>query len=614
MIDRKIKDTLQKIATDLGASGVAFTLEKPPKIEFGHWSTNAAMIMAKVLQEPPQILAQEIIKKWPAMPEIEKIEVKGPGFINFYLKESYFIDLLAEIVKSGADYGRSQHGLKRKVVLEHTNVNPNKAMHIGHLRNAALGASCEKIMEFAGYDVEAQYYVDDTGVQVAVTVLGLEEFKTKPESDEKFDHFALRTYVQAMDLIEKNQDAQMKQAQIIQDLDKQAGKSVAAAKELATKVVYSNLETMHNYGVDYDLLVWESDILQNGFWLEAYEVLRLSPQFEFIEDGEKAGCWVIKGVIGDDKVIIKSDGVVTYTGKDIAYHMWKFDLLDKDFKYCQWPNAEQAKPLFTTCQTGQSKKTFGSADIVVNFVDVRQSYPQQAVKEGLLALGFHDQSSHLHHIGYGVVSISPATAKRLGLDTSSGKSRYAMSGRKGIGVLADDLLDIVKEKIKEDYPDSPANTEIALGAIKYQMLKYNTYSDIVFDYDQALDINGNSGPYLQYAHARCVSVISKAKAAKIKPSTKSYSGINADEAAVADKLSQFNSILHEAMHHYAPSLLCNYLFELAQTYNSFYNNNRILSNDEKPETKAYRLLLTMATEQVMRNGLDLLGIPAPEKM
>lgn len=614
MIEHKIKETLQQIATEMGASGVAFNLEKPPKIEFGHWSTNAAMIMAKVLQEPPQILAQEIIKRWPKMAEIEKIEVKGPGFINFYLQETYFVDLLSEIVKRGPNYGQSQYGRKRKVVLEHTNVNPNKAMHIGHLRNAALGSSCERILEFIGYDVEAQYYVDDTGVQVAVTTLGVDEFKEKPQADEKFDHFALRTYVKAMDLIENSPAAQMKQAQIIQSLDKQDGEYVARAKDLATKVVYSNLETMHNYGVEYDLLVWESDILKAGFWLEAYEILKSSSQFEYVDDGEKAGCWVIKGVNGDDKIIIKSDGVVTYTGKDIAYHLWKFDLLGKDFKYCLWPKKIQTKPLYTTSQTGTEKRSLGHADVVVNFVDVRQSYPQQAVKESLLALGFHGQSSHLHHIGYGVVSISPATAKRLGLDTSSGKNSYAMSGRKGIGVLADDLLSIVKEKIDQDYPDSPANTEIAIGAIKYQMLKYNTYSDIVFDYDQAMDINGNSGPYLQYAYARCASVIAKAKKMKIKSSDKVYLNINKDEKIVADKLSQFNYVLHEAAHHYAPSLLCNYLFELAQDYNCFYNNNRILADNILPETKSYRLLLTMATAQVLKNGLMLLGIPTPEKM
>lgn len=612
MAELKLKEKLDKVLKDIFGEAVDFDIEKPANRSFGDFATNAAMKLAKEMKKPPLEIADQIAKKLGKDDLIEKVEIKAPGFINFFIKKDYYIKELDQIISKNERYGESNIGDGKKVVLEHTNVNPNKALHVGHLRNSCLGNSCEKILEFSGYDVEAQYYVDDTGVQVAVTLLGLKKLDLKKKENEKFDHFAQRVYVAAQSAIEKDKTLEKEQKEIISSLDKQEGTDAVEAKDLATKVICANLETMHNLNIDYDLLVWESDILNEGFWQKAFNILKRNSKFIKAEKGKNAGCWVIQNVMGDDKVIVKSNGVATYTGKDIAYHLWKFNLLNKDFNYNLWPNNLQKKKLYTTSTNGQESLKFGRADIVTNFIDVRQTFAQEAVKESFKILGYEKEASSLFHIGYGIVFLSPKTAKALGVDVTDKKSRYPMSGRLGIGILADDLSSLLKENIKKDHSSSPSLDEIALGAIKYHMLKYNTYSDIVFDYEQALSLYGNTGPYLQYSYARCQSILKKA-GKKYNNMTK-YDNINEEETQILQTLIQFPEVVKEAAQNYSPNIICNYLHELAKSFNTFYSKHTVLSEKNPEEVKNFRLLLTAATAIVLKNGLNLLGIPAPEKM
>lgn len=616
MIEQLILQQLKAASASLGQGSQTFSLEKPANPENGDFATNLALLLAKPLKKNSMEVAREIVASFPKNPKIEKVEIKAPGFINFFLNKNYLVSSLGSIIGAGENLGKNGLGQNKKVVLEHTNVNPNKALHIGHLRNACLGSSCEKILEHSGYDVEAQYYVDDTGVQVAVTYLGVKKLDGLPAPEEKFDHFAQDVYVRTMDLIENDPEYKQAQEEIIYELDKQTGEDVLPAKELAAKVIESNLQTTHNFGIDYDLMVWESDIIGRGFWQQAFEILKKSEKvFVKLTEGKNAGCWVIRDVLGEDKVVVKSNGVATYTGKDIAYHLWKFDLLGKDFLYKSWLNKIQAKPLWSTAEDGKPSEQFGRADMVVNFIDVRQTFPQQAVKESLKALGYEKEAQNLKHVGYGIVFLSPQTAKDLDIDVSDGKSRYAMSGRKGIGILADDLFDLVFSKVRKSYPESEVAHEVALGAIKYHMLKFNPLSDIVFDIEAALDFHGNSGPYLQYTFARTQSILRKAKeyGKEIKAELV-FDNANDQEKELMTTLFSLDSVIKEASSEFSPHFLCNYLFELCQKFNTYYTRNTVVSTQEASLQDDFRILLTASIGRVLSTGLALLGIPAPQKM
>ncbi len=620
MFKSSIKEELKKIITELNApEDVKFNIEKPVAEKFGDFSTNLAMVLAKELKMPPVEIAKIISTKFPILPFLERIEIEHPGFINFYLKKEALLLCLDKILTEGNSFGSSNIGAGEKIVLEHTNVNPNKALHVGHLRSTCLGSSCEKILEFLGYDVEVHYYVDDTGVQVAVTGLGLKELDVKEKKDEKFDHFAGRVYTQTMKLIAENKDLEKKQKEIIKILDKQQeGATLDFMKKFAKRILECNLETTYSFDVQYDLLVWESDIIKAGFFDKAFEIMKQNPNFYFSKKGKNKGCFVMKDQEEKEKVILKSTGEATYTGKDIAYHFWKFNLLGEDFKYKKWEGkSQQKKSLWTTSSDGKKSENFGKAQKVVNFIDVRQSFPQEMVNYALQTLGFTKEAQNMQHVGYGIVSLSPRTARVLGKETSLDKQQYAMSGRDGLFVLADDLLEMVQKQVWKKHSKSPAIEAISKSAIKYSMLNYNPYSDVVFSYDKALDIQGNSGPYLQYVFARCKSILKKAEkeGKKVYYSDK-YAQIHLsdEEKSVLRYLYLFPQVIRRSGKNYSPSLLCNYLFKLGSRFNTFYAKHHVLEKGQDKLLTDFRILLVASTAQVLENGLKLLGIEPVEKM
>jgi len=624
MFKELVKAQLENVLTDLDIQHVNFTVEQPADEKFGDYATNVAMALARELRRSPMEIAKEIAGKLPGFDFIDRIEIEQPGFINFYLKKENLIRNLDEITKLAENYGSSDIGHQKKIVLEHTAVNPNKALHIGHLRSACLGSACAKILRFLNYNVEEEYYVDDTGVQVAVSALGAAELDIKRKPEEKFDHYAGRVYVETIKRMEKSKRLEKKKDEIIDNLDKQEGKSLVSLKEFVDNVIEANLETAGVFGIDYDVLIWESDLILGKFWEKAFETLKSNPNFCLAKSGKNKGCWVIKSLPNHqlkseenkEKVIVKSNGVVTYTGKDIAYHLWKFNLLGNNFKYKKFVTKTQRKPLYSTSQKGKTSDRFGHADFVINFIDTRQAFPQDIVKRSLETLGYKKEANNFKHVAYGIVSLSPKTAKELGVGTEDGKSRYAMSGRAGIAVLADDLLATVKKKLKQRHPDAPRPEKIAAAAIKYLMLAYNAYSDIVFSYDKALDFYGNSGPYLEYAYARCRSVLRKAGRQKIKGYSEEFNSLelSKEELSLLKWIAHFAETVSESGEQYAPNLLCNFLFELASRFNTFYNKRPILRSKKGPASIQFRLLLTAATAQVLENGLKLLGIERLEKM
>ncbi len=622
-----LRDTIARISQNLWpeVTDLHFSCTEPDIAEHGDYATNVAMVLAKKIQKsPPEIAAtllaalQEdaIIRKL-----VHKTEIANPGFINFFLNAE---SLAAQAGGFLTDLG-SKKQLKEKIVIEHTNVNPNKAMHIGHLRNAILGDTINTVLRRAGFQTEVQYYVDDTGVQVADTYLGLKESQLTQNPGEKFDHFCWRVYSSITQAYETKPELLTKRTLVLHEIEKGANPTAQEVKKLATQILEEHLETMSKLHIGYSLLVWESDILGFGFWQTAFETLKKSPVFLKETEGKNKGCWVIKSEedydshdYSPDKVIVKSDGTVTYTGKDVAYHLWKYNVLGKDFLYSAWKDAPQATPLATTNQQGKKSNAYGHADRVYNVIDVRQSYPQAMVKLTLDSLGFKKHADNLRHVSYGIVSLSEHTAKKLDLSVETGKKVYSMSGRKGIGIKVDDLLDIVEEQIKKAaYEVTSARgaeaispREVAVGAIKYFMLRYSPQTDIIFDLDEALSLEGNTGPYIQYAHARMASILDKSgEKTCVFPK---HLALSSEEERLLKKIYQWPEVLERVTHDLNVNALTSYAFELANTFNSFYEAQPVLKAEGM--LREQRIALVGTCREVLADVLSVLGIQAPEKM
>ncbi len=620
MFKKIIKKELKKILPELGITdSIKFSVSRPQEKRFGDYSTNLAMILAGKLRKPPFEIAQDINSRLSKMDFIDRVSIEKPAFINFYLHKKALIQKMLDLVQQKTAFLDLDPQKNQKIILEHTNVNPNKALHVGHLRSACLGDSVRKMLTKIGKTVEVEYYVDNTGLQVAITLLGLENLKileVSQEKDEKFDHFAGRVYAAMVQKIKEESSWEEKKEEKLKILEDYNAPKNAKSRLAIEKIVNANLTTASNYAIEYDNLIWESDIFQFGLWTETLEKLKTLESFYLAKKGKNKGCWVILNEDGREKIIIKSNGVITYTGKDIAYHFWKYGLLENDFKYKQWTTASQKKPLFSTSLEGKAKKDFGRGDFVLNFIDMRQAFPQESVKSALETAGFSQEAKNFRHLGYGVVSLSHATASKLGLKIEERKSSYALSGRDGLVVTADDLLELLKKEILKKHPKTEDVEKVAVGAIKYYLLRPNPFGEIIFDYQEALDIHGNSGPYLQYAYARTQSVLKKIKPGQEK-------NLKARDLTEFDQKEEEKNLIRFLVHYpetvlvagkeLSPNILANYLFELASLFNSFYNRHSVI-NCKDPEVAYFRKLLVEAVAITLKDGLTLLGIEAPNKL
>ncbi|MEK7584276.1 MAG: arginine--tRNA ligase, partial [Patescibacteria group bacterium] len=438
------------------------------------------------------------------------------------------------------------------------------------------------------YETEVQYYVDDTGVQVADTFVALKEFGGAPAQGQKFDHFCWDRYAQINAAYQKDSQLLEKRSHVLHALEDADSREAFEVKELASRILNDHLSSMADFGVSYDLLVWESDILRFEFWKRAFEVLQKSDSFTKETEGKNKGCWVLK--TGEksqdeehspDKILVKSDGTVTYTGKDIAYHLWKFDLLGKDFRYGIWKKAPQKEPLATTDAKGKKSSKYGRADRVYNVIDVRQAYPQAMVKLALEKLGYEKESKQLKHVSYGVVKLA---------------GEGQMSGREGKGVKVDDLLRMVTEhvstqaySVQSKRSDAPvSDREIAVGVIKYFMLRYNPHSEIVFDLKEAGAITGNTGPYIQYAYARASGILVKAD---IHSFPKLPTGnLSLAEARLAKQLYRWVSVVEGVSETLNVNDITQYAFQLANSFNSFYEAHLVLKAEEPDRTRRLALV------------------------
>jgi arginyl-tRNA synthetase len=590
---------------------------------------------------------------------IEEITVTKPGFLNFrFNRPAIGKAIIEHVLEEGADFGHNDIGAGTKVIVEHTAINSNKAAHVGHLRNSCLGDTTVRMLRSQGYNVEAENYIDDSGAQVADVVVGFillqEGILQLPEGNqqlpgESFDYFCSRVYV----AVGKAYEVQPELKELLKTVlhaiehgsEPETGPDYALiAANLSRKIVQAHLATMARLNISFDLLTWESAILRAGLWKHVFEMLRERGLIEKQETGPLAGCWVLpfgEGEVqteeGDrttNKVLVRKDGTATYTAKDIAIQLWKFGLTDDPligvhFQFVPWGRQHDGRLLWSMLppqaevpiEEEADPKRFGHAKRAINVIDVRQSYPQQIVYESLRRLGFTEQADNSLHLAYEVVTLSAATAERLGVDTSDGREFYAMSGRRGIEIKADDLINAAVARMQEVETKRDLSPEaaaiLAASAIRYFMIRFNLQQIITLDIDEALRPNGDTGVYLQYAYARANSIIRRLQENNyVEPDQLDVLPEHLDQSEweLLRHIDAFPRRLAEASEQLAPNMFASYAYDLAAHFSDFYEHTPPILKETNEQVKAFRTMLVRATVQTMDNMLRILGFVPLERI
>jgi arginyl-tRNA synthetase len=643
-------------------------VEQPPKVELGDLAFPFCFELAKPLRKAPRQIAREIVSSIGTLPGVAKCEVAGPGYINLYFeRNSFFQECFWHSRQLTPGPNQSSGGTAlpefsgKKIILEHTNINPNKAAHIGHLRNAVLGDTFGRLLRFSGAAVEVQNYIDDTGVQVADVVVGFKYLEKKSLADvqaipDKFDYYCWDLYARVSHFYAEEPGHGLLRGETLQLIEQGNNETAVLAQYIAHRIVQCHLTTMERLGVEYDLLPKESDILHLKFWDHAFALLKQNGAIHLEDSGKNKGCWIMRlGERGEggiqeidveheeDKIIVRSNGTVTYVGKDIAYQLWKFGLLGMDFCYQLFKTYPDGHRLFMSNSTGNREAdlpAFGHGTRVYNVIDSRQSYLQNIVIQGLKALGYQEQADRSTHFSYDMVALSPQCCADLGIQlTEEDKKRpyIEVSGRKGLGVKADDLIDTLIEKSQEEvrsrHPELALEesrliaTTIAISALRYFLLKFTCNSVIAFDFKEALSFEGETGPYVQYAAVRANNIFRKVEesdsactAASLEDFIKNdwhpfcaRFQIDDEFWKLAYAASQLDVNVKIALQTTEPAMLAKFLFALAQAFNVFYHRHRIIIETDM-QKKRFLLALTDLVRNQLVRGLNLLGIPVPEMM
>lgn len=647
---------------------ISVVLEKPPKLALGEAASPVGFELAKPLKKAPRAIAQEIAASLPRIEGIARVEVAGSGYLNAYFDRAAFWEAMI-----GARCAASQlaSNAPQKVIVEHTSINPNKAAHIGHLRNAVLGDTMVRLLRDTGHDVAVQNYIDNTGVQVADVVIAFQQMDRKTLADVRklaaephFDYLCWDLYAKATLFSEEDKPRAAKmRGETLKAIEEGAGETAEMATVIADAIVTYHLRTMARLDIYYELLARESEILHLHFWDAAFEKLKARGAIQLATTGKNAGCWIMpwgkearevkeeakemdEDASYEDsstsspedqaKIIVRSNGTVTYVGKDIAYQLWKFGLLGKDFHYHKWPNPPDAKVVWatTTAPDDPEAPLFGGAEAVYNVIDTRQAYLQDVVAEGLRALGHTREAVNSIHFDYQVVALTPRCAAEMGYELSAdeaAKPYVEVSGRKGLGVKADDLitrmLQAAEARVLQKQSEMGAvelartANALAVGALRFFLLKYTRNTIIAFDFDDALKAEGETGPYCQYAVVRIRGI--RRKGAESSSSRASISieslkqFLEGPEGAEFWELLLLNGSLDYAVDAaigaQEPAFVAKYAFQLAQAFNNFYHKHHILSEADD-QKRTFLLALTELVERQLIKALQLLGIETPDKM
>ena len=644
-------------------------IEQPPEIPFGEYALPVAFELARRLKKAPRKIAEELVGALGDVEGFAAFEVAGAGYINARLDRSAAVRAIAENGEIASE--SAMHAL-----VEHTSINPNKAAHVGHLRNAILGDTFVRLLRASGQKVDVQNYIDNTGVQVADIVVGLVHLEKLSLAEvqslmeklasggERIDYYCWDLYAKTSQWYEADEAEKVARKKIRLDtlhaIEHGGNDTATIAELISTAVLRRHLETMLRLDIEYDLLPRESEILHLHFWDLAFEQLKAKGVLYFETEGKNKGCWVMKrgarrtgdplrdideaavgalatsdGPDEDAKVIVRSNGTVTYVGKDIAYHLWKFGLLGRDFGYNRF-FAYPSHTCWISTEHGEATHPhFGGAQAIYNVIDSRQADPQANVIEALRGLGYVDQAAHYTHFSYEMVALTPRCALDLGYEVAEedrSRSYIEVSGRKGFGVKADDLIDKLIEatqaEVDERHPELEASERkstakaIAVGALRYFMLKYTRNSVIAFDFKDALSFEGETGPYLQYAVVRTRSIFRKAETAP-EAALAAMAGVDAAPYLVGEgsdsiwqvwlRAAKTSLLLDQCIATAEPAYLAKHAFQLAQEFSSFYRNHHILT-EQDPSRKKLLLATAAVVQRELIRSLGWLGIQAPEVM
>jgi arginyl-tRNA synthetase len=639
LLEKRIADAFAVKIKDLYGVSAPIQTEQPKQPDFGEIALPAAFQLARQLKKAPKAIAGELSGAIGAIEGVAAIEIAGNGYMNVRLDRGYYGDSLLR----GAAAPIAVEA--EKTIVEHTNINPNKAAHIGHLRNAILGDTFVRMLRAAGRNVEVQNYIDNTGVQVADVVVG---FLHLPELVEKatrnstrYDYLCWDLYADVSKYYQDHPEAIEWRKSVLHEIEAGDGEVARKAHEVSDQIVRAHLQTMWRLHIEYDVLPRESEILHLKFWSTAFELLKERKAIYFENEGKNKGCWVMPASAfkasddeEDSKVIVRSNGTVTYVGKDIAYQLWKFGLLGKDFYYHQWHSYPDGHQVWASTSEPQSgSPAFGRGARVYNVIDSRQSYLQDVVVAGLKALGFEKQAEASVHFSYEMVALSPRTCVEMGIELSEEDKKrpyVEVSGRKGLGVKADDLIDKLIEKALEEVSSRNADrpeeerrgvaTQIAVGALRYFMLKYTRNSVIAFDFAEALAFTGETGVYVQYAAVRAGKILGKLRErGEALPNFRAELTPEAVARQLADEklwqallaASKVDSAIEQAVTSGEPAHVARYAFQLAQAYSNFHQEFPVLI-EANAEKKTFLLWLTEYFRSQLERTLGVLGIEVPE--
>jgi len=620
----EIDNNLKKILEGFSISNLNFSVEVA-KPGFGDVSSNISFLLAKELKKSPKDIAQILSEKYSQCTStlVLKSEAHPSGYLNFFADWTKLSELI--LSESYLDtYGNVDIGNNSNIIVEHTSVNPNKALHIGHIRNIVVGDIVSRILSKANYKVNVLNYIDDSGLQVADIIVGFKHlgFSEEPPNGKKFDHYCGDdVYVKTTQKYELDSTLEDVRKNTLKELEDGDSETAAFGDVITRKVLASQLETCWNLNVAYDCLNFESQIIRSGLWTKIFEKLKEMNLIEFENDGKNVGCWVIRGDgKEEDKVIVRSNGTATYIAKDIPYAAWKLGLLADPFYYQKYDSLQPNSKILwqTTLNDIDTVPQNFTAQKVVTVIDSRQERLQKIITT--LMEKFNSIPNSYIHLGYESVTLSSETAKTLGLDTDGKQAQ--MSGRKGLYVSADSVCELLKQKIIEEtkkrHPEMNDDEiekiaqSVSIGTLRYEMIKQDLDKIITFDLAKSLSLEGDTAPYIQYAYARASRILEKSGATPI---------INVDFSLLQEKselelikiIGLFNLQVRDAANNFSPKVISRYCHDLAVAFNSFYEHVKVLESGND-NLKSSRICLVNSFNLTLEKALGLLGIDAPHRM
>jgi len=619
----EIQSNIQKIIEQLDLPKIPFVVE-PSKSDFGDVTCNVSFLLSKNLTKKPYDIAKIISEKYtPFLGNlVKKVDAHHSGYLNFYANFSKLNEvILKESIKD--DYGFLDLGKKERIVVEHTSVNPNKALHIGHVRNIVIGDCISRILRKVNFDVKVLNYIDDSGLQVADIIVGFKHcgFSEVSPSGQKFDQYCGdEVYVKTTEKYLSNPELEEKRKAILKDLEDENSEIAQFGEKITKKVLAEQLKTCWRLSSTYDCLNFESQIIRSGLWKQIFEKMKETDLIHLEKEGKNVNCWIIKGEKNEeDKVLVRSNGTATYIAKDIPYAAWKLGLLPDPFNYTHYAIQENGKILWqTTLEKSPYPKQNFTGNKVITVIDSRQARLQNIIKK-LMSEFKSDEKAYVH-LAYESVTLSSDTAQSLGIDTQ-GKSTQ-MSGRKGLYVNADSIIDLLEKKTLEETqkrnPELDEKTHhiiannVAIGTIRYEMIKQDLDKIITFDLVKSMSLEGDTAPYIQYAHARASRILEKAG---FTPNFQTSFEIlnNEYEIQLIKQIGKFDLHIIDAANNFSPKVIARYCYALCVAFNAFYEHVKVLDGKNDELTNA-RLCMIISFKSTLKNALDIIGISTPERM